>query len=294
MKTFNEFIESGEVAQAKTTVDVICVGDIYPGRNVESKAYFGYGYPFAKIGDHLTCDVLCGNLEGVVSDLYGTQIRLKTTPRLSMSKSWIPELKKLGFSIVNVANNHFNDYGNAGAVNTIKELTDNGIVAVGGEHQIWIHEQNGIDIGFLGCIDEDMFGFAKCEGLMILDKILDEIRNLKESCDHVIVNVHMGTEYADKENDRQETIAKRMVDNGASAVIFHHSHVVQPVTMYKDAVIAYSLGNWIFDQDQPGTQQGLSVKMTFEKSGLKIVQTSKHNINDYVIEYDPWQVEVAR
>lgn len=293
MKTFNEFIESGEVAQAKTTVDVICVGDIYPGRNVESKAYFGYGYPFAKIGDHLACDVLCGNLEGVVSDLYGTQIRLKTTPRLSMSKSWIPELKKLGFSIVNVANNHFNDYGNAGAVNTIKELADNAIAAVGCEHQIWIHEQNGIDIGFLGCIDDEMFS-KKHEGLMKTSKIESEIHELKMDCDHVVVNIHMGTEYADKANQKQMDLAHRCIDAGAAAVIMHHAHVIQEIEHYNGGFIAYGLGNWIFDQDQPGTQQGLSVKMTFEKSGLKIVQTSKHNINDYVIEYDPWQVEVAR
>lgn len=293
MKTFNEFIESGEVAQAKTTVDVICVGDIFPGRNVEHKALgLGYGYPFAKIGDHLTCDVLMGNLEGVVDDIYGTQIRLKTTPRLSMSKSWLPELKKIGFSIVNVANNHFNDYGNAGAVNTIKELADNGIVAVGGEHQIWIHEQNGLDIGFIGCINDLMF--KDCEGLLSIDNSLDQVYALKKECDAVVVNVHMGTEYSTEENEGQRNVARALIDAGADAVIMHHPHVIQPIEMYKGKVIAYSLGNFIFDQDQPGTQQGLSIKMTFEKSGLKIVQTSRHNINDYVIEYDPWQVEVAR
>jgi poly-gamma-glutamate synthesis protein (capsule biosynthesis protein) len=293
MKNFNEFIESGEVAQAKTSVDVICVGDIFPGRNVEHKALgLGYGYPFAKIGDHLTCDVLMGNLEGVVDDIYGTQIRLKTTPRLSMSKSWLPELKKLGFSIVNVANNHFNDYGYDGIINTLRELSHNQINSVGLQNQRWIESQCGIDIGFLGCIDNESFKY--CDYLINLTDIESEIKMIKEDCDHVIVNIHMGTEYADKANQKQMDVAHRCIDAGASAVIMHHAHVIQEIEHYNGGFIAYGLGNWCFDQDQPGTQQGLSVKMTFEKSGLKIVQTSRHNINDYVIEYDPWQVEVAR
>lgn len=287
MKAFKEFIEPTQ----PDTVSIIAVGDIFPGRNVEHKALgLGYGYPFANIGNHLACDLLIGNLEGVVDDIYGTQIRLKTTPRLSMSKDWIPELKKVGFNVLNVANNHFCDYGKEGAVNTIHVLADNGIPTVGCWGDFWIEERNGISVGFIGCIDDKLFGAEKAVGLQGLDDVEDAIKAAKHWVDVLIVQVHTGKEYATTETQEQVDLARRLVNAGANAVIMHHPHVIQPCEIYKGAFIAYSLGNWIFDQDQEGTQTGLSVKVRFNKSGdLLKIATSKHTIDNYVINYQPWE-----
>lgn len=275
------------------TVDVICIGDIYPGRNVENKSLgLGYSFPFDQIGDHLTCDILTGNLEGVVDDIYGTQLRLKTTPRLSMSSSWLKELRRLGLGVVTVANNHFNDYGVAGSKNTIKCCHENDIAVVGvddNEYKMKRLEVNGIKVGIIGCIDDTMFNDERCKGLCKASMIVDFCKSAKAGIDVLICHVHTGKEYSKIQTQYQIDLAHALVDAGVDVVAMHHPHVVQPVEAYKGSIIAYSLGNWIFDQDQPGTQIGLSLKVTLDKRGVVGYKTSKHTINDYIINYEPWQ-----
>ncbi len=49
-------------------------------------------------------------------------------------------------------------------------------------------------------------------------------------------------------NTRQMQIAHMSIDAGASLVLGHHPHVLQPVEVYNGGIIFYSLGNFVFDQ----------------------------------------------
>ena len=292
MKTFNEFIESGEVAQAKTTVDVICVGDIYPGRNVDHKAIgLGYSFPYLNIGNALDCDLLVGNLEGVVANELGRTYRGISAPKLSITTSALNELSN--FDVVTIANNHISDFGGTAIHNTIEECSKRGIDVMGIKGQCIRRDVNGVKIAFIGMVDDKHFTIdSLIQGTEDFD--VDNIKELKEYGDIVIINVHMGTEYAKKANQRQIDLAHRLIDAGADSVVFHHSHVIQNTEWYKGKFIAYSLGNWIFDQDQMGTQKGLSVKYTINKSGIAKIETAKHTIDDYVINYKHWKEETTQ
>lgn len=75
-----------------------------------------------------------------------------------------------------------------------------------------------------------------------------DIKSAKEKIDFLIVTFHYGTEYQKIPNSNQKMWSESAVDFGADIVIGHHPHVTQPVEIYKDKYIAYSLGNFIFDQ----------------------------------------------
>ena len=66
----------------------------------------------------------------------------------------------------------------------------------------------------------------------------------------VIVSVHWGDELIDRPSMWQRLIAREFIGAGASLIVGHHPHVVQGVDSFDGALIAYSLGNFIFDFPQ--------------------------------------------
>ena len=77
---------------------------------------------------------------------------------------------------------------------------------------------------------------------------LTDIRFARPLADLVIVCPHWGVEYALKPTRDQVDLAHQMIDAGADMIVGSHPHVVQPVEKYYDCWVAYSLGNFIFDQ----------------------------------------------
>ena len=63
--------------------------------------------------------------------------------------------------------------------------------------------------------------------------------------DYVVVLLHAGTEYVATPSGRQRKFARSAIE----AVIGHHPHVLQPWERYRDGLILYSLGNFVFDLD---------------------------------------------
>ena len=66
------------------------------------------------------------------------------------------------------------------------------------------------------------------------------------------------------------------VDAGADAVIAHHPHVVQGVEKYKNALIAYSVGNLVFDSPYVSayehTDQGFLVSLAVSPHRIDAVK----------------------
>jgi poly-gamma-glutamate synthesis protein (capsule biosynthesis protein) len=87
----------------------------------------------------------------------------------------------------------------------------------------------------------------------------------------------------------QRDAAHAMLDAGADLVIGHHPHVVQSFKVTTECqkpgflekacfstgggqFVAYSLGNFVFDQEQEETRQGLALRAFFDDQGLRAVQ----------------------
>lgn len=86
--------------------------------------------------------------------------------------------------------------------------------------------------------------------------------------DLVVVHIHGGLQFADVASDFFTTATRTAVDAGADLVIGHHPHVVQGFEIYKDTLIAHSLGNFVFDQDFLTTHPSVILRTVFEGTEL--------------------------
>ena len=85
-----------------------------------------------------------------------------------------------------------------------------------------------------------------------LKRITDEIVEAKRQADVVLVSIH--SHVLDGADNTQpalflETFSKACIDAGASVIIGHGPHELQPIEKYKDGLILYSIGNFIFQTE---------------------------------------------
>ena len=70
------------------------------------------------------------------------------------------------------------------------------------------------------------------------------------------------------------------MDHGAKLIIGHHPHVVEDTEVYKESFIAYSLGNFIFDQSfSKNTMQGMLLQVKLWKDGTLDVKKNTTYLN---------------
>jgi len=192
----------------------------------------------------------------------------------------LPEaLKASGIKIVSFANNHVMDQGWAGFAETRDHLRELGLLFAGtGDtaQQAWqpvFAESNGIKVGWLGMTrwlngnrnpdkdDQPHVNFfpypGEAGGATGSDEagVLAAVKAARAQCDLLVVSVHWGIEYATAPRPEDVDLAHKMLDAGASVIVGHHPHVLQPVETYTTAdgrstVIFYSLGNFLSNQSR--------------------------------------------
>lgn len=252
---------------------LLFVGDVMLSRSVgaKMKAEKDWNFPFEKIADTLrAADLTYANLECPVSDTGTNQHHLysfRADPQV------IGGLKFAGFSVLGVANNHMYDWGRPALLDTVHRLRDAGLHPLGaGANELEAHypeivNMKGVRVAFLAYVgippeeataDADQPGVAWLEG----DRVMSDIRFARPLADVLIVCLHWGTEYAPRPDRKQVELAHQMIDAGADLVVGGHPHVVQPCEFYHGRWIAYSLGNFIFDQRWPSTHHGLMLRIT--------------------------------
>jgi poly-gamma-glutamate capsule biosynthesis protein CapA/YwtB (metallophosphatase superfamily) len=228
-------------------------------------------------------DIAFGNLEGPVSD---KGVDLRNLYSFRMDTGTLDVLKSAGFDILSFANNHVGDWGRAAFDDTMVRLENAGIRFTGaGTHksaaeQPEIFEIKGMKIGFLGFSDvgpASLEATPESSGILLLadPNLTTIISNAKKQVDALIVSVHWGNEYVEH-SARQSEFAHKMVNAGANLVIGHHPHVTQAVETYKGGVIAYSLGNFVFDQAfSKETMQGMLLRVVFDAKDKVIKRYDK-------------------
>lgn len=264
---------------------LVAVGDVMVSRNVAKRIAEkkNPNFPFLKMTDYLkSADMTFGNLECPITkgpDVPRDAMKFHAHPGVETA------LKRAGFSILSLANNHMPDYGTKGVTDTTAFLDAAGIAWVGAGRDAEeaakpvVVTKNGIRFAFLAYNDQDVvpkrYGAAKNHpGTNIMDekKVAADVRSVKPQADVVVVSMHSGWEYQ-KPNLHQASFAKAAIDAGAEIVIGHHPHIVQPVEQYKGKFILYSLGNFVFDQTKsPSVKQGMAVKIAFTKAGVRSMQ----------------------
>ncbi len=101
------------------------------------------------------------------------------------------------------------------------------------------------------------------------EDMIDQISQLKrDGAEMIVVQVHGGFQFAAVESEFLQEIAHEAIDAGADTVIAHHPHVLQGVEWYRDKLIAYSLGNLVFDQDFLATFPSAMLRIIVEGSSV--------------------------
>lgn len=257
--------------------EIILVGDIMLGRSVMTTSLDKNdpNYPFLKVADVLrSADLTVANLENPIIQNCPRKtsgLIFCTDPSLAMG------LVYAGVDVVNLANNHTGNYGNAGIEETKGILDQKGIVWVDGS-VLKIVEKGGIKFGLLGFERSQL---ANPELLSVEEQLIQESDKL---VDVLIISIHWGVEYQDTALPGVQKLASRLVELGADVIHGHHPHWVQNIQYIKDPIslhtvpIYYSLGNFVFDQMwSEKTKQGLMIKLTLDESG-KFVKDEKVDV----------------
>lgn len=237
---------------------VFAVGDMMFGRGVALRMASGTN-PFQNF-DKLqkeafpATDYIVGNLEGPITNATRCQVKPYS---FRFATSVAPLLYEHGFRAVNVANNHSYDCYERGLIDTRFWLSEAGVEVFGGGAQLndSMRETFVRDmyIGWVG-IDETIAPVP-------LKKFSETIARVASSSDVTIIQIHWGNEYQFEPTKTQQDLGHALVDSGATVVIGHHPHVVEPVEIYHNRAIFYSLGNFIFDQIGVDENRGIAVGM---------------------------------
>jgi hypothetical protein len=157
-------------------------------------------------------------------------------------------LRRAGIDIVNQANNHAFDFGATGYRSTHAALAAAGVRATGAPGQIAILRRRHTRLAFVG------FSIYRWSAPMSDPAPL--VRRAARRAGIVVAFVHAGAEGADKVHvprghehafgeDRGDSrrFAHAAIDAGADLVVGSGPHVVRGAEVYRERLIAYSLGN---------------------------------------------------
>jgi poly-gamma-glutamate capsule biosynthesis protein CapA/YwtB (metallophosphatase superfamily) len=248
-------------------ISVAAVGDIMMGTDYPKNILpddDGVGF-FAAVTPVLTAaDIAFGNLEGPLVD-GGEPVKLCKPESTACYAFRTPTryaayLRNAGFDVMSLANNHMADFGEDGRDSTMRALDGVGIRHSGREGDVASWQVHGRPVALIA--------FAPNVGAHQLNDLAQaraRVAELATNHDVVIVSMHAGAEGPGAEDlpfareifhgeDRGDVVAfaRAMVDAGADLVLGHGPHIVRPLELYRDRLIAYSLGNF-------ATYYGISV-----------------------------------
>lgn len=271
-----EIYHRGQSQTLKDPIQIMFMGDLMLGR-----ASAEVGDPFARVARMISgADLAVGNLESMILSHWTGAISAKQSLGsgydLSAPPASISKLQAAGFDIIGLANNHSWDQGGTGLLQTQNRLRTAGIFPVGVlPGQIVYRKIKGTVLAFLAYNAVPVPNMASA--VWNRELALDRIAEAKRKNAFVIVLIHWGEEYSRRTIWSQRVAAKAMVDSGADLVIGSHPHVLQPTEMIaragaSPAFIAYSLGNFVFDQEWDEVRQSAALRVLIDADGLAVVE----------------------
>jgi hypothetical protein len=183
-----------------------------------------------------------------------------------------------GFTAMNLANNHANDFGANGLRQTTAALKAVGLLYTGRPGQVSVQKVGDVRVA--------MVGFASYPWAASLTDIAGAkklVRRAARVADVVVVSMHAGAEGTNHQHVTRKTelflgenrgnavrFAHAVVDAGADLVVGHGPHVLRGMEWYKRRLIAYSLGNFagykVFSLGGPLSTSGI-LRVTLRGDG---------------------------
>lgn len=272
---------------------IVVTGDIMLGRGVEAalkRNGKSYDFVFEEVAELLIKgDVVFGNLEQPITDSE------HSLTGIGQGGKWVlrsrPEsftaIRQAGYNLFSLANNHILDFYEQGLVDTMELLAKNDIAFAGAGMNLEearkpaIIEEKGVKIGLLAYTDMAEITYKGKPPLSFLagsdnsgvaprrlDFVLEDIKGVRDSVDILMVSLHWGIEDSFDVHPSQVSFAHELIDAGADMIVGHHAHQFQGIEIYRGKPIFYSLGNFIFDQNDPENQESFIINLKYSEKRL--------------------------
>jgi poly-gamma-glutamate capsule biosynthesis protein CapA/YwtB (metallophosphatase superfamily) len=229
------------------SLKLAAAGDIMLGRGVASAHIDGsWDQALAAFAPYIaSADLTLANLESPITDAplirETYDLRAPSQATLALSAS--------GIGLLSLSNNHIGDSGPSGITDTFQALNSIGVYPVGPDETPLITDTNRIRLAW----------FAFNDTLQPLEeqRVKEALSSVRRDVDLIIVSIHWGSEFSTVPNERQHVLAQVLAGEGVDIIIGHHPHVLQPVEWIwgtgraRPTLVAYSLGNALFDQGAP-------------------------------------------
>jgi len=234
-------------------------------------------------------DVVSCNFEAPIHT--ASQPITKIGPNLSQSPLALKSLLESGFTMLNLANNHILDYGQSGLKATIEASAGFDTTGAGATfkeaYQLTVKTFGNTRFGFLGLAEwgfgastkESEGGFAWINH----ESVNTLITEAKKEVAVLIVQVHAGVEEIDIPLPEWRARYRELITLGADVIVGHHTHTTQGYEEYQGGIIFYSLGNFLFQKDNPSPTwtTGLLLSLEYEESvlqGWKFIPINAKNL----------------
>ncbi|MBO9620606.1 MAG: CapA family protein [Niabella sp.] len=254
----NETATKKESVTVDSAITITAVGDLMLGADYPNRSRMPKHNILLPLADSLkNSHFLIGNIEGVITDstipekkcpLYGSCYVFRMPPGTEK------QFKNAGFDFLNLANNHSGDFGTAALAQTMQLLDRAGIAYAGirPRHSYKIISKNHIRYGIIGV----GFGWRHLQ-IAQPEAVVKQIKKIRDSTDILMVFFHGGAEGDTTEHVTRNTevfrgenrgnvyaFARSCIDAGADLVLGSGPHVTRGIELYKQKLIAYSLGNY--------------------------------------------------
>jgi poly-gamma-glutamate capsule biosynthesis protein CapA/YwtB (metallophosphatase superfamily) len=222
-------------------------------------------------------DMAFVNLEGSISDkgspVASKKYTFRARPALATGLAWA------GVDVVSLANNHAVDYGSKALLDCIARLDDAGVdhagagadAAAAAAAAMLDTPAGRVAVLAASEITQYFAATARQPGTNVTSSpnssLIAQVAAAAKQADFVVVSLHWGTEYHATADQGQRNLAHKLIDAGADLILGHHPHVIQGLEIYKDRLIAYSLGDFIFDHYSRATGETFVLQVTLPQEG---------------------------
>ncbi len=256
-------------------MSIIIGGDISPTEefsfvafeSLDGEAAFGSATKLMR-----EADVTIVNLEVALTE--DAKPINKIGPNLRAPICCAETLKDAGVDICALANNHIFDFGTKGLRDTVAALDEQGIIYTGiGENEKdarkpLYFDYKGLKVAIVA-VNEHEYSYALPDKLGVWGfdpfETISDIRDIKNTCDKVIVLYHGGKEQSQYPSPRLKKACRAMVKAGADVVLCQHSHCIGVDEYFENGYIMYGQGNFHFvkHHDHPHWQNGMMLELDF-------------------------------
>jgi poly-gamma-glutamate capsule biosynthesis protein CapA/YwtB (metallophosphatase superfamily) len=255
-----------------TQFTLVFGGDVMLGRGVTRALHKDWDAAFAGVQPQLAeADLAFANLESPLTSAPQTSGRydLRAPPQAVA-------LRAAGFDVISLANNHALDAGEAGLAETVATLSAAGIEGIvdgntgqwptGGRKQLRFTAAYPL-------LAVQMLAFDDSTAPLDLRAASRAVACAAGQADLVIVSVHWGGEYQAAPSQRQRAVARALAEAGADLIVGHGPHVLQRMEWLEETLVAYSLGNLLFDQAYPvDCRWGILLRVTVQGHRIRAVE----------------------